>query len=287
MIVALFAGVAGMISLTTAKSGALIGVLISVTTIPAAGNIGLAAAYGNWDEFRGASAQLAINLVCIVAAGLATLGVQRLLFARRARGLSVAATLSRLRRRGSAPARRSRARTRAGRPRRCRGGVRRRPARPPSATRRRARPPPSAGTPRPPGRGKPDQAEDDEARQVAEDAEAGRGRLFRLCHLLGLELLAELARDRPVAVEEGRPDEACGHGEDEVAAERETEHARGRLVLGPLSFVSAPAILETVSAQRAPYHAARATAPPRFASPLTPSPSSSRSRRPCARRHTA
>ena len=40
VIVALLAGVAGMISLTTAKAGALIGVLISVTTIPAAGNIG-------------------------------------------------------------------------------------------------------------------------------------------------------------------------------------------------------------------------------------------------------
>ena len=83
VIIALLAGVAGMISLTTAKAGALIGVLISVTTIPAAGNIGLAAAYGDWSEFRGASAQLAINLVCIVGAGLATLSVQRLLFARR------------------------------------------------------------------------------------------------------------------------------------------------------------------------------------------------------------
>ena len=69
VVVALLAGVAGMISLTTAKAGALIGVLISVTTIPAAGNIGLAAAYGDWGEFRGASAQLAINLVCIVGAG--------------------------------------------------------------------------------------------------------------------------------------------------------------------------------------------------------------------------
>jgi uncharacterized hydrophobic protein (TIGR00271 family) len=83
VIVALLAGVAGMISLTTAKAGALIGVLISVTTIPAAGNIGLAAAYGDWSEFRGATAQLAINLVCIVGAGLATLTVQRLLFDRR------------------------------------------------------------------------------------------------------------------------------------------------------------------------------------------------------------
>ena len=42
--VAACAGVAGMLSLSTAKSDALIGVLISVTTIPAAANIGVAAA---------------------------------------------------------------------------------------------------------------------------------------------------------------------------------------------------------------------------------------------------
>ena len=40
LFVAFCAGTAGMLSLTTAKSGALIGVLISVTTIPAAANIG-------------------------------------------------------------------------------------------------------------------------------------------------------------------------------------------------------------------------------------------------------
>ena len=39
-IVAVCAGTAGMLSLSTAKSGALIGVLISVTTIPAAANLG-------------------------------------------------------------------------------------------------------------------------------------------------------------------------------------------------------------------------------------------------------
>ena len=39
-----------MLSLTSAKSGALIGVLISVTTIPAAANIGVAAALGEWER---------------------------------------------------------------------------------------------------------------------------------------------------------------------------------------------------------------------------------------------
>ena len=83
VLVALAAGVAGMLSLTTAKSGALVGVLISVTTIPAAANIGVAAAYAHWDEFAGASAQLIINVLCLVAAGVLTLAVQRALFERR------------------------------------------------------------------------------------------------------------------------------------------------------------------------------------------------------------
>jgi uncharacterized hydrophobic protein (TIGR00271 family) len=83
VIVALLSGVTGVISLTTAKSGALIGVLISVTTIPAAANVGVAAAYGDWSEFRGALAQLGINLLCLIAAGVATLMVQRWVFERR------------------------------------------------------------------------------------------------------------------------------------------------------------------------------------------------------------
>ena len=75
--VAFAAGIVGMLSLTNAKSGALIGVLISVTTIPAASNIGVAAAYGDWDQALGAAEQLAINLTTIVLAGVLTLFIQR------------------------------------------------------------------------------------------------------------------------------------------------------------------------------------------------------------------
>jgi uncharacterized hydrophobic protein (TIGR00271 family) len=75
--VAFVAGTVGILSLTNAKSGALIGVLISVTTIPAASNIGVAAAYGNWHDAAGATAQLAINLTSIVLAGVLTLYIQR------------------------------------------------------------------------------------------------------------------------------------------------------------------------------------------------------------------
>ncbi len=82
-IVAAFAGAAGVLSLTSAKSGALVGVLISVTTIPAAANIGVAAALGNWSDWRGAMAQLSLNLIAIVLAGVATLAFQRRLFTRR------------------------------------------------------------------------------------------------------------------------------------------------------------------------------------------------------------
>ena len=85
VIVAFCAGVAGMLSLTTAKSSVLIGVLISVTTIPAAANVGVAAAYSDWSGFRGSLGQLAINLVVIVVAGTLTLAVQRLIYLRRRR----------------------------------------------------------------------------------------------------------------------------------------------------------------------------------------------------------
>jgi uncharacterized hydrophobic protein (TIGR00271 family) len=92
VLVALLAGAAGALSLSTAKSGALVGVLISVTTIPAAANIGVATAYRDWSEVGGASAQLALNLVCIVAAVVTTLSLQRW-FYRRRRRLSDAASV--------------------------------------------------------------------------------------------------------------------------------------------------------------------------------------------------
>jgi uncharacterized membrane protein len=75
-----------MLSLTTASAGTLIGVLISVTTIPAAGNVGVAAAYGNWGEMWGALIQFGVNLGLIQVAGLVTLRVQRGAFAGRLAG---------------------------------------------------------------------------------------------------------------------------------------------------------------------------------------------------------
>jgi len=84
-IVASLAGIAGMLSLSTAKSGALVGVLISVTTIPAAANAGVAIAYGVPQQAGGAALQLGINLAAIVIGGSLTLGIQRVLSTRTVR----------------------------------------------------------------------------------------------------------------------------------------------------------------------------------------------------------
>ncbi len=83
--VAVCAGAAGVLSLSTAKSGALIGVLISVTTLPAAANVSVAAAYHDWTAWRGSLTQLAVNLTCILVAGTAVLAIQRAFYRRRRR----------------------------------------------------------------------------------------------------------------------------------------------------------------------------------------------------------
>lgn len=85
VLVAACAGVAGMLSLTTAKSGALIGVLVSVTTIPAIAEVGVAAAKSDGDAALGAAAQLGINVVTILGVGILTLAAQRGAFDRRRR----------------------------------------------------------------------------------------------------------------------------------------------------------------------------------------------------------
>jgi uncharacterized hydrophobic protein (TIGR00271 family) len=83
--VAYLAGAAGVLSLTAAKSGALVGVLVSVVTIPAAANIGVAAAYEDWNECAGAAAQLSINLASILLAGITILYLQRRFYVARRR----------------------------------------------------------------------------------------------------------------------------------------------------------------------------------------------------------
>ena len=82
VVVAVLAGIAGVLSLTSAKSGALVGVFISVTTVPAAADMALSLALGGETEFWRASLQLGINLAGILVAAAATLALQRLLWHR-------------------------------------------------------------------------------------------------------------------------------------------------------------------------------------------------------------
>jgi uncharacterized hydrophobic protein (TIGR00271 family) len=77
LIVALLAGAAGMLSMTSAKSAALVGVFISVTTVPAAGYASVAVILGEWARFGQSVGQLAVNLAGIVVAAALVLVVRR------------------------------------------------------------------------------------------------------------------------------------------------------------------------------------------------------------------
>jgi uncharacterized hydrophobic protein (TIGR00271 family) len=77
LIVAVLAGAAGMLSMTSARSAVLVGVFISVTTVPAAGYASVAAILGQWPQFFGSVGQLAVNLAGIVLAAAAVLVVRR------------------------------------------------------------------------------------------------------------------------------------------------------------------------------------------------------------------
>jgi uncharacterized hydrophobic protein (TIGR00271 family) len=74
-IVAFLAGIAGTVALAQSRQAALAGVLVSVTTIPAAAAVGVNAAVAEWSDAAGALAQLAINVVALLLASVATLWV--------------------------------------------------------------------------------------------------------------------------------------------------------------------------------------------------------------------
>jgi uncharacterized hydrophobic protein (TIGR00271 family) len=98
--VAFIAGAAGMLALTSAKSSSLVGVFISVTTVPAAAAFALAVAFGDWAEAGRSALQLGINVVGILLAGLIAVLALRGLWRRAPR------SLPRHRVTGSAPVRR-------------------------------------------------------------------------------------------------------------------------------------------------------------------------------------
>ena len=80
VIVAVLAGTVGVISLTEARSSTLIGVFISVTTIPAAADTGVALAYGSSSEAWGSILQLLLNIAVLTAVAVAGIPAQRALW---------------------------------------------------------------------------------------------------------------------------------------------------------------------------------------------------------------
>lgn len=95
--VAFVAGVAGMLALETRASSA-VGVAVSVTTIPAAAYLGVAAGPGETGTAGGALGLLGVNVAMMTLGASATLLVQRRLRRRasRHRGLGNAASGSRV-----------------------------------------------------------------------------------------------------------------------------------------------------------------------------------------------
>jgi uncharacterized hydrophobic protein (TIGR00271 family) len=86
VIVAVLAGLVGVVSLTEARANALIGVFISVTTIPAAASVGVSIAYSSWSEAGGSVLQLLLNVVLLIVVGAAGLRTQRAIWRSSAAG---------------------------------------------------------------------------------------------------------------------------------------------------------------------------------------------------------
>jgi uncharacterized hydrophobic protein (TIGR00271 family) len=76
IVVALFAGVAGMLAIET-RASAGVGVAISVTTIPAAAYFGIALGLGEAREATGALAVLSLNVLFLVIGAAGALSLQR------------------------------------------------------------------------------------------------------------------------------------------------------------------------------------------------------------------
>ena len=76
VIVAILAGIVGVVSLTESRANALIGVFISVTTIPAAASIGVSVAYQEWQHAWGSLLQLLLNVFLLIAVGAVGLRIQ-------------------------------------------------------------------------------------------------------------------------------------------------------------------------------------------------------------------
>lgn len=80
--VATLAGIVGIVSLTEARTSALLGVFISVTTIPAAADLSVSTAFTSWPEAWGSLVQLLVNIAVLIVVGTASLKCQRAIWRR-------------------------------------------------------------------------------------------------------------------------------------------------------------------------------------------------------------
>jgi uncharacterized hydrophobic protein (TIGR00271 family) len=80
--VAFVAGTAGMLALTSSKSSSLVGVFISVTTVPATAAFALGVALGDWADAARSALQLGINVLGILLAALITVRALQALWRR-------------------------------------------------------------------------------------------------------------------------------------------------------------------------------------------------------------
>ncbi|MFC8228501.1 DUF389 domain-containing protein [Streptomyces sp. NPDC057287] len=80
--VAALAAVVGIVSLTEARTSALLGVFISVTTIPAAAAISVSTAFASWSEAWGSLIQLLVNITVLIVVGAGALRCQRAIWRR-------------------------------------------------------------------------------------------------------------------------------------------------------------------------------------------------------------
>ncbi len=76
-IVALLAGAAGALALAIEKTSTMVGVFISVTTVPAAGNLALGLAVWETGEIAGSLEQLGANIAGMVVSGTILLALMR------------------------------------------------------------------------------------------------------------------------------------------------------------------------------------------------------------------
>lgn len=82
LVIACIAGIAGVLTLTSAKGDALIGVLVSVTTIPAAADMAIGLATSDSSRIADGAATLALNVTGMIIAGGATLALYRATYTR-------------------------------------------------------------------------------------------------------------------------------------------------------------------------------------------------------------